>query len=374
VTPWIRTRDELARLADGLARCRTVALDSESDSLHHYFEKVCLVQIATDRGDAFLVDPLEIDGLSPLASILADPSIVKVLHGADYDVTTMKRDFGFLFEGLFDTMIASRFAGETRFGLQAMVRSEFGIELSKSSQKDDWSRRPLTPAQEAYALADVAYLVPLHDRLVDRLGALGRLGWVREECEAVAALDPARRRSDPNAFLGIRGAKALRPRGLAVLRELHAWREERAASLDTPAFRVMSSETLLSVAAKGPRSRKDLEDVKGLPARVRERPGELLEAVRRGLALPDGRLPVPPRRARPPLPEAVRRRVDRLKAWRAEAAARLGLDVSLVLPQRLLEQVAALEPRGASDLLSVEGIRRWRVEAVGPEIVATLLS
>src|SRR5438105_12202752 len=159
MTRWIRTPAELADLVASLQGRPAVALDTESDSLHHHREKVCLVQVGVEEG-GWLVDPLAARDLSALAPLLADPAVVKVLHGADYDVTTLKRDFGFAFAGLFDTMIAARFLGLPEIGLQALLRREFGVTLTKESQKDDWSRRPLTAAQEAYALADVAHLIP----------------------------------------------------------------------------------------------------------------------------------------------------------------------------------------------------------------------
>ena len=155
---WIRTGVELGAFARELAGVHALALDSESDSLHHYKEKVCLVQIATDRGHAVLVDPLELPDLTPLASVFADPAVTKVLHGADYDVTTLNRDFGFVFGGLFDSMIAARFLGLPQIGLQAVAKAELGVEISKDSQKDDWSVRPLQAKQEAYALADVQHM------------------------------------------------------------------------------------------------------------------------------------------------------------------------------------------------------------------------
>src|SRR5712691_4257261 len=164
MTPWIRTTAELSELAGSLAGRRAIALDTESDSLHHHREKVCLVQIGVEEG-GWLVDPLAARDLSPLAPLLADPAMVKVLHGADYDVTTLKRDFGFSFAGLFDTMIAARFLGLPEIGLQAVAKAELGVAISKDSQKDDWSRRPLTPTQEAYALADVHSLLALRGRL-----------------------------------------------------------------------------------------------------------------------------------------------------------------------------------------------------------------
>jgi ribonuclease D len=371
-TPWVRTPDALAEVLRSLDGARAVALDSESDSLHHHFEKVCLVQLASGKESAWLIDPLAFKDFNALAALVADPAVMKVLHGADYDVTTMKRDFGFSFVSLFDTMIAARFLGLPEIGLQALARTELGIALSKDSQKDDWSRRPLSPTQEDYALADVRHLLELQGRLEARLRALGRLEWVREECDAVAALPAARRETDGAAFLRIKGAGRLRPRGLAALRELAAWREGRAAAADVPAFKVLSNDVLLVLAEKSPRTREELAAVRGVLPRLEREGGALLEALARARDVPDSELPAFPRAPRPVVPEPVRRRVDALKAWRAEKAKSLGLDVSVVLPQRLIDRVAEKAPRDIEALRAVEGLRRWRIEEFGPAVLAVL--
>jgi len=368
VTRWIRTTGELAALVASLEGRPALALDTESDSLHHHREKVCLVQIGV-QGEGWLVDPLAARDLGPLAPILADPGVVKVLHGADYDVTTLKRDFGFTFAGLFDTMIASRFLGLPEIGLQALLRTEFGVALTKESQKDDWSRRPLTPLQESYALADVAHLIPLHERLSARLSELGRLSWVREECEAVAGLEPARRGRDPEAWQRVKGVRRLSRREQAVLREVFAWREAVAERTDIPAFKIVSTETLMEMAARPPATVEELRKVKGLSPRVQREAAGLLEAIARGRALPEDALPQLPHVPRPVVAEATRRRIDALRAWRTAEAKRLAVDVSVVLPQRLLERVAEVAPRTAADLERVEGLRRWRREAFGDALV-----
>jgi ribonuclease D len=373
-SPWIRTPEALAALARCLDGCRAIGLDTESDSLYHHFEKVCLVQVATDRGEGFLVDPLAVRDLSALAPVMADRRVVKVLHGADYDVTTLKRDFGFVFCSLFDTMIAARLLGRKEVGLAAVARDELGVTLTKESQRDDWSRRPLTPRQEAYALADVAHLVPLYDRLSASLSAAGRLGWVLEECEGVAAMEPAARRRDPEAYLVVKGARSLAPRALAAFRELHAWRERRAEQTDTPAFKVLGNEALLRLAERRPRDVASLREVTGVLPRLRSQAADLLAAVGRAEELPEEALPRPARSQRPIVPDAVQRRVERLRAWRARKAAELGLDVSVVLPQRLVDRVAQAGPREAGELDSIEGLRRWRAEAFGAELVATLVA
>ena len=365
---WIRTTGELAELVGSLAGRRAIALDTESDSLHHHREKVCLVQIGVEEG-GWLVDPLAARDLSPLAPLLADPAVVKVLHGADYDVTTLKRDFGFTFASVFDTMIASRVLGRPEIGLQALLRTEFGIALAKDSQKDDWSRRPLTPTQEAYALADVAHLIPLHDRLVAALQELGRLEWVREECAAVAALEPARRGRDAEAWQKVKGARRLSRRQQAVLQAVFAWRDAIADRTDVPAFKIVSSETLMDLAERHPATEEELRAMKGLSPRVHRDAGALLETIARAWALPEDSWPHMPVAPRPVVSEATRRRIEALRTWRTAEAKRLALDVSVVLPQRLLERVAEAAPRSRSDLEAVEGLRRWRRDTFGEALV-----
>jgi ribonuclease D len=368
----VRDARALETLADELRGSKVIALDSESDSLHHHREKVCLVQLASDRGHAVLIDPLAGLDLAPLAPLIADPAVAKVFHGADYDVTTMKRDFGFTFGGLFDTMLAARFLGLKEIGLQAVLRDELGVAVSKDSQKDDWSRRPLTPTQEAYAIADVLHLIPLYERLVARLRETGRLAWVEEESAAVAALEAARRDKDPDAWARVKGARKLNRRQQAALRAAWAWREAIAEETDIPAFKIATSETLLAVAEQMPATASDLRRIRpGLSHRALSRSGPLVEALAAVAAAEERALPVPPPGTpRPPLPpEPVRKRVDALKKWRTAEAARLGIDVSVVLPQRLLDKVAEAAPREVPALARVEGIRRWRVDALGEAIV-----
>jgi ribonuclease D len=369
VAEWIRTPDALARLGDELRGSRALAIDSESDSLYHHFDKVCLIQLATDGGRAVLIDPLVVRDLQVLAPLMADPEVTKVFHGADYDVTTLKRDFGFSFAGVFDTMLAARFLGLPEIGLQAVVRRELGVELSKGSQKDDWSRRPLTPTQEAYALADVQHLLEIRARLEEQLRAVGRLAWLEEECGAVAALDPARRRKDKDAYQKVKGARRLSPRALAILRELVSWREARAEGTDTPAFKILGNETLLAMAAAAPRTRDDLSRLR-LPSRLFDHAPDLLRAVERASDLPERDLPQIPREPRPVVSDEARRRSEKLKAWRTKEAEALKLDPSVILPQRLIDRLAESAIRDVSHLKGIEGLRRWRIEAFGPALLS----
>ena len=367
---WIRTAVELEALVDELTTCRALGIDTEGDSLHHYTEKVCLIQLTAFGGASWLVDPLALPDLSPLGPILADPSVVKVVHGGDNDVTSMRRDFGFTFRTMFDTSIAARLLGDTELGLQALVRNELGVELSKGSQKDDWSMRPLTAKQETYALADVAHLMALAANLTERLAEAGRTAWAREEFEALALLPPANKRRGPDEFRRLKGSMKLSRRQQAVLRELYLWREERAAAADRPPFKIVGPEILLALAELASPTLDDVDRVLSAYPRQARQAEVVLEAIARGLELPDDELPRREPSSQPPMPASARRRVDALRAWRGDQATRSQLDPSIVMSQRLLERLALAAPQTLVELAAIEGVRRWRVAEWGPALLA----
>src|SRR5262249_40456733 len=183
---WIRSPDELAALGRRLAGAAAIAIDTEADSLHHYPERLCLVQVADAGGHVYLVDPLALPDLEPLRPVCADPATLQVFQSAENDLGHLKRRFGFTFARISDTMLAARFLGIRELGLDALLQRFLGIDPIPSQQKADWARRPLTPAQEAYAAEDVRHLVALNECLVTELRAIGRDAWLVEECEALA--------------------------------------------------------------------------------------------------------------------------------------------------------------------------------------------
>jgi len=254
-----------------------------------------------------------------------------------------------------------------------LLTTYLGVDLPPSRQKDDWSERPLSEAQRRYAVGDVEHLLPLKARLVEELTRVGRLAWVEEECAALAAQVVVERPIDPAAYAGLKGARELAPRGLAILRELHERRETLARRLDRPPFKVFNDEVLVKLALAVPGDREHLAQLPGMSPRVIGRWGdELLATVARALALPESELPVLERRPRANVPAAVRRRIESLRVWRTEATPRFGLEPGVLFPNRLIGTVAEAGPRDLDALARVEGFRRWRVEAFGPEILAAL--
>jgi ribonuclease D len=362
---WIDTTEGLRRHVEAIGR-GPIALDTEADSYHHFREKVCLVQISSRAGDA-LVDPLAGVDVGPLRPLLSDPEVGTVLHGADYDLRMLRRDFGLEIRGLFDTMIAARLVGERSYGLQALLRAHLGIEIDKAHQRDDWSARPLPAAALAYAAADTRSLLALRDVLAERLDATGRSAWAAEEFERLEEVRFRPSAADLEAFRGVKGASRLDRRALAVLRELFLWRDGIAEAKDVPRFRVARDELLADLARLASRAVQDLAAVPGIPRSLTLEPhaSAIRAALERGLRVPERDLPAA---------AADERRVrdvpfeQRLKAVRVrcDALARdLNLDPSVLATRSLVE--AALRRREAGEPLEgTPGLRRWQIPLLGP--------
>jgi len=267
----------LGRLLEAIRAEPVVGLDTESNSFHVYRERVCLIQVSTPGAD-YVVDPLSVD-VRALGEVLCDGRET-VLHGADYDVRCLRREYGWRFPRLFDTMAAARRLGYAALGLSAVVEAHFGVKLSKAFQRSDWGRRPLTHEQLAYAALDTRYLLPLHARLSAELEARGGLERAREEFARIAAVEPRERVFDPEGFKRIRGSAELDEVGSRVLRALYLAREERARVSDRPPFKVLGDHTLLALARARPRSPATLRGVHGMtPSVIRRMGTAILQAV-----------------------------------------------------------------------------------------------
>ena len=375
---YIRTPEALAEAIAALSREPLVAADTEAASFHRYRDRIFLIQLSSPSRTE-IIDPLAVADLSPVGRLLADPKVEKIFHDADYDLRTLDRDYGFRARRLFDTRIAAQLAGEPAVGLAALLEKYAGVKLAKEHQKADWSRRPLPPAMLAYAAADTAHLPALREQLRVRLTALGRLAWAEEEFTRLEDLRwTGGGTSDgggPDAFLRVKGAKALTPRRLAALRELYRWREAQGAELDRATFRIIGNDALLAVAKALPRAPAELSGIAALPPSLAARHGPaLLDGVRRALGLLESELPRverAPRQARDPALEA---RVERLKAARNRAAAELGLDPGVLCGRSTLEAVARAQPppNDRAGLSRIGELRRWQIEALGDALLAAL--
>jgi ribonuclease D len=366
----ITDTERLSEVAGLLGRETELAVDLEMDSLHHYQEKVCLMQIST-RSGSWLIDPLALKDLSPLAVALTDPKIKIIMHGSDYDIRSLHRDFGIEIDNLFDTMIAARFLGLSEFGLAALLKVRFGVELNKKYQKADWSKRPLSSEMRAYATADTAYLLALYDQLRNELEEKNRLFWLEEECRLVCQARMSEKEGP--LFLSCKGAGKLKGRSLAILEQLLQLRDRLARELDRPPFKVFSTETLLEIAEKRPRSLAELAAIKGMtPGQVHRYNESILAALAAALLLPEQSLPRFPRQRREEPIEGTKERLKLLKSWREQKSSQLALEPGVLAPNWLLEGVADLNPVSLSDLDSIPGMREWQKGLYGSELLSVL--
>jgi ribonuclease D len=351
-----------------------VALDTEAASFHRYHDRVYLVQL-TAAGETSVIDPLTLTSLEPLGQLLADPSVEKVFHDADYDLRLLYHEYRFSARRLFDTRIASQLLGEPSIGLGALLQLYFGLTPDKRFQRADWSARPLTDGMLEYAAGDTSHLNELRDILRDKLIEKNRLSWAEEEFVILegtrwdgGAVDPR------ESFIRLKGARVLDRRGLALLRELYDWRETTASRLDRAAFRIMGNEVLIHLAANPVTTVEDLAKVKGVGRDVAERRGaELLAAMERGKAVPDAELPRFERGPRRPEADpAYELRLEKLKVRRNQLATELGLQPGVLCPNGTLEALARAVPESVEAMAGIPGLREWQRRELGAALLAAM--
>ena len=364
----IDTFDALENLVEMIENDKIIGVDLEADSMYHFKEKVCLIQIAA-RAINVVIDPLMIQDLSPLKPLFKKTEIQKIFHGADYDVRSLYRDFRIVINNLFDTELASRFLGYSETSLEAVLKNKFEVTLDKKYQRKDWSKRPLPQEMISYAAKDVRYLLPLAEGLSAELENKNRLRWVMEECEYLSKVRPNTNNADP-LYLHFKGAGKLDPRSLAVLESLLQYRRRIAQKKDMPLFRIFSSRTLLELAEIKPLNLKKLENTEILSHRQISMYGsKIIQAINDAMQIAPKNLPVYPRKKSPKVPLVVAGRVKALKQWRDARAAKLAVDPALVCTKSLIGTIALQKPRKISDLAAIQELKNWQRKEFGHEIV-----
>jgi ribonuclease D len=377
--PPILVADEesLGRLARDLESYPVVAVDTESNSLHAYRERVCLIQFSTPAAD-YIVDPIKLADLSALAPLFANPDQQKIFHAAEYDLVCLKRDYHFQFANIFDTMSTARTLGWPQVGLAAILGAHFGVTMNKKYQRADWKHRPLTPEQLDYARLDTHYLIALRDRQIEALTEAGRMREAQEEFERLARLggdsgdnngnNDSDAEPDPAAFWRVKGSRDLTPAQSAVLQALFAYREQQAERIDRPPFKVMGEETLMALVRLAPRDAESLKGVPGMtPDQVQRHAHGVLQAIQRGLEAPAQRPPQAERES-----DEVRNRYDRLHTWRKDRAKARGVESDVILPRTALWDLARRPPRTLDELARIADFGPWRRETYGAEILTLL--
>ncbi|MGH7663513.1 MAG: ribonuclease D [Gemmatimonadaceae bacterium] len=350
-----------------------LALDTEGASFHRFTDRIYLLQLST-RNRTAIIDPLPLGSIPDLGALVQDPAVEVVFHDADYDLRLLHQDYGWRVANIFDTRIAAQLLGLKAFGLAALLERYFGVKLNKKHQRADWSLRPLTPGMLDYAALDTMHLLGLRDIMRSELERAGRLGWAEEEFARLEGTRWDEDRADrTDGFLRMKGARDLTRRELAVLREIVAWRDEVAASLDRATFRVIGNEALLEIARRVPGTREALRELKGVPRGILEgRGSDLLAAVARGREVPEDALPRFPRAPRWDRDPDFDARAACLRTVRDEAARRLELDPGVLCSRERLEAIARRKPETLDEIAQVDGMRRWQASELGGDFLAAL--
>lgn len=368
----IQSQAELERLFERLKGEPLLAVDTEAASFHRYRDRIYLLQLSSRRETA-VVDPLAVTSLAPLAAMLTDPKVEIIFHDADYDLRLLDLEHGIRANSLFDTRIAAQLLNEPGVGLAALLEKYLNVRLDKRYQRADWSARPLSPEMLEYAAADTRHLPELRDLLRDQLRAKGRLEWAEEEFALLTGVRWTVPSSDEPGYLRMKGAKALRGRALAVLRELFQWREETARRSDKAAFRILNNEPMLAMAQQPPTDQAALKAVRGIGQDQAARRGrEILAAVQRGLDVPESELPRIERPRRQPHDPAYEARVERLKVERNLLATRYDLAPGVLCPNGTLEAIARLNPAAVEQMAEIGELRRWQLREIGGSLLAAL--
>ena len=358
---------ELKQIANILADQPVIAVDTESNSLFAYQEQVCLIQFSTPDED-YLVDPLALKGLSALEPIFADPHIQKTFHAAEYDLICLKRDFGFRFNNIFDTMMAARILGRKEVGLGSMLEAEFNLHVDKKHQRANWGQRPLPGFLLDYARQDTHCLIPLKKKLERELKKKGFLRLAQEDFQRLCQVEAGPDNGKDDCWR-VNGVHRLSPQKVAVLKELCIYRDEVARKCNRPLFKVISDHTLHAIASASPTTIEELKTLPGMTQHQIDRHGKtILQAVQRGLQAE----PVhPPRNTRPD--DRYLARLEALKQWRKLKAHQLEVESDIILPRDLLHVLAAKNPKNESALADCLSDVPWRCERYGEEILKVLI-
>ena len=361
----IQTTEDFVKLIHELNDQARVAVDTESNSLHAYRERVCLIQFSTSEQD-YIVDPLALEDLSPLGPIFKNPHIQKIFHASEYDIICLSRDYGFTFSNLFDTMQAGRILGRKQAGLDRLLEDKFAIKVNKRFQKADWAVRPLSRELLLYARLDTHYLIPLSDLLKAELEEKGL--WQLAQEDFILASSPNNQKPKVNspAWMRFNARHDLTPRDLTVLNELLNCRDQIASKLDRPPFKVLDDDSLVTIAKARPSTMEELAET-GLTSKQMQYWGATLhEAVGRGVDRP-----LVKRVAVKRPDDEFLKRLDKLKSWRKKVALEMDVESDVVLPRSLVQ---ALAEGGPQAMRSIMGCSPWRMERFGAQILDVLQS
>ncbi|MCB8986835.1 MAG: ribonuclease D [Ardenticatenaceae bacterium] len=345
-----------------------IAIDLEANSMYAYRERVCLIQISIPSQD-YIIDPVAKVDLSGLGELLADTAVEKVFHAAEYDLILLKREYEWELNNLFDTMWAARILGYKQYGLASLLKKIFDLKLDKQYQKSNWCRRPLSPAQLAYAQHDTHHLLQLRDYLHAELQAANRLVEAQEIFLEQTKVQPGNHEFDPDSFWSIHGVHELSGEQRAILKAINIYRDQEAQKRNQPLFKIFGDRTMIELARQTPKSFGELQQVYGMSSgQIRRYGKQLLQLIA------DNQDAAPPRQPKRPSrpPDDVLCRYEKLHNWRKHRAQKRGVESDVILSRETLWAIARQNPRSTEELAQLAEIGAWRCQAYGDDIIKLL--
>lgn len=371
---FVSTGRSWERCLKELQEAPRLAVDLEANGLYVYREKICLIQVSTDKRH-YIIDPMARLPLDGLGEILADPGIEKVFHAVDYDLTLLKNHFQWELRGLFDTMRAAEMLGHKSIGLAALLKFFYGVTLSKKYQKANWGLRPLSAEQLLYAYNDTCHLLFLRDDLAAGLEENGLMEQAREAFDLVCLTPPAEREFSPDHFWRIQGVGALSRQQQAVVKALFVYREKEAKKQDLPPFKIMPNSMLLALARQSTRLSRGngvtLTEERDIPVRLLKRYyTTLMQTIEQGLTDPIPMRPV----FKHAHSDGFSQRLEKLQEWRKQEAQRQGVPSQVVLPRGTMNTIAEENPGTLEALSRIHSLGPLCCSRYGEEILEALRS
>jgi ribonuclease D len=361
----VANRSDWAACLRDIQAAPRLAIDLEANSMFAYSERVCLIQISTAAND-YIIDPVRNIDLNGLGDIIADPTVEKIFHAAEYDLILLRREYGWHLNNLFDTMWAARILGYSQIGLGNLLDKFYNVHTSKRFQKANWCRRPLSADELAYAQKDTHYLLAIRDRLASELEAGGHMEEAREIFIEQSNVRLPNNGFDPDGFWNMNGAQELAPARQAALRALYVFRDREARRRNAPVFKVLSDRTLMELATLMPAHMGELAQVHGMSTGQQQRYGRaVLDLIADAYTAPS---PQPPKRAKR-LPDSIINRFDRLHRWRKGRAQARGVESDVIMSRDALWAIAHAGPQTIDELAALNVLGPWRLATYGGEVL-----
>ncbi|HSM23771.1 MAG TPA: ribonuclease D [Anaerolineaceae bacterium] len=369
IKPAILVEDltQLSEMVSDLSKYETIGVDTESNSLFEYEEKVCLIQFSTDNTD-YLVDTIKLRELELLRDLFSSKKIEKIFHAAEYDLMCLKRDFSFEFNYIFDTMIASRILGYKSIGLSSLLDKFYNLSIEKKFQRADWGKRPISAEMQLYAQLDTHFLIGLRNLLYSKLEENNKLELAKEDFRRITDVDAfVNNKNNENYWRIIKG-NSLSHLQESVLIELYYLRENLAKQMNRPPFKVFSNQAIINIAKKMPKDFNQLKSIEYFSPKLVQKYGDkVIDAVKEGLLKNN----CARKEKFKPNPSYLRKH-DALKQWRKQKGTELSVESDIILPKEHLELLAHLKDSNLQNIKVIMHNIPYRFNKFGEEILSIL--